>query len=62
MFHAHKWEEVSRHYTEPIHDLSMKNANQEAIERLLWGVTVVILQCITCGDKKSVECLGRSTK
>lgn len=60
MFHKHKWVEESRHFTAPLQLESVSRVSTEAMERFMWGLTVVVLRCDSCGLLQSVEIKGHA--
>lgn len=62
MFHRHLWKERER-LTSPrlqITNVEKFQMSERMAERLLMGVTTIVLRCEHCGDLKSVEILGSS--
>lgn len=62
LFHSHSWREESRHWTPPAGLTSIKSGTPDAVERLVWGLTIICLRCVTCGDLKSVELKGHQIR
>lgn len=60
LFHRHQWREHGRHHTPPHLNMQKADGPAHTIERLIWGVTVILLKCDTCGDQKVVEMLGNA--
>lgn len=63
MWHTHTWREVGRVFTDP-RNFSSKGLemSERMAERLLFGITIIGLECSICGDWKSVEMLGKHAK
>ena len=61
IFHSHRWEESERFYAPPRHPINVKNIDVELMNRLVFGVTTIIYKC-HCGDIRTEEILGASTK
>jgi hypothetical protein len=57
LIHTHVWEETERIVTPPGSHSKM-NGSSDAVERILWGITSIVLTCKQCGDKKVVEVKG----
>ena len=58
---SHQWKETERAHTDPAY-VGSASGSPQAIERLLWGITSIVLTCALCGDKKVVEAKGRLAK
>lgn len=59
MWHTHKWSEQSRHIIPPCQNrLEITRTSTELAEQIIFGVTVVVLKCATCGDVKERRILG----
>ncbi len=54
---GHRWIETER-FTAPPQAVLESKSTQEALERLVWGITTIILTCKDCGDMKSLEVKG----
>ena len=55
----HKWEEKERIQTRRMDKFRGEGSMSEYLaERLLLGVTTIVLKCSKCGDVKSKEFLG----
>lgn len=60
LWHRHTWEEVGRTWTgKTEHVLRGLECSEHMAERMMFGLTVIDLRCSGCGDRKSVEMLGR---
>lgn len=63
--HTHEWRETERTMTPGVaapNGWSIEGGTRETVERLLWGITSIVLTCATCGDKKVVEVKGRAVR
>ena len=56
-FHRHNWREQERHFTGTTAITRVTNLDAEQIERLLFGVTTILLRC-DCGAFSREEILG----
>ena len=54
---SHQWVETER-VTTPPSLMTGASGSSYAIERLVWGITSIVLTCTLCGDKKVVEVKG----
>jgi hypothetical protein len=59
MWHRHQWVETERSFTPPVGAMNASGISSHALERLLWGITSIVLTC-SCGDKKVIEVKGRT--
>ncbi len=59
LFHRHQWERISATYTPPLKDVkSIERSTEEFANRLVFGLTTVVLRCVVCGDEKIIEATG----
>lgn len=57
--HRHYWAEDHRVFASTTTtELSVKGTSDETVQRLMFGVTTIMLKCSTCGELKTVEVLG----
>ena len=60
--HIHDWEVVSKTYASPVRVEGNVQINQQAdkdlLEKTLFGVTVILWQCLICKDFRKEEMLG----
>jgi hypothetical protein len=62
LWHRHKWDETSRRFNPPTHEVTKFRAdNVGSALPLLYGITVVELRCATCGDMKAIRYTGKAT-
>lgn len=53
------WRELGRHYTPPPSGrITAETATAVTLERIVFGLTVVELECERCHDIRGVELLG----
>lgn len=58
-FWGHKWAETERLKAPPAAGShKFTRCSEHMYERLVFGVTVIVLTCASCGDKKTIEVLG----
>ena len=65
LFHRHKWEEISRHYTPGVKLSNINNLNDDTadvLERIIFGFTVIELKCNECGELNHVIVIGDALK
>jgi len=65
MFHRHKWEEISRHYTPGVQLQRVSNPYDETarvLEKIIFGFTVIELKCNECGELNHVILIGDALK
>ena len=65
MFHRHKWEEISRHYTPGVKVHNITNVNDDTadvLEKIIFGFTTVELKCNECGKLDHVIIIGCNLK
>lgn len=60
--HRHRWEEQRRKFNPPGFRAAEIRVSEEFLREFTFGVTVVELKCITCGDIKAVRYTGNSGK
>lgn len=59
LFHSHQWVEQSRHSVPPVSmGVKVKWCSERFMERMVCGVTVIVLRCADCGDLKTIEMIG----
>ena len=59
----HRYVEDGRAYTPPASQLqSAENVPRDTMERILFGITVIVLRCENCGDVETRTGLGDLTK
>ena len=58
--HEHSWKETERIICPPINMAggSISGYLPYTVERLVWGITTIVLTCEKCGDKRYVEMKG----
>ena len=61
MFHTHYWKETERIVSQPLDGgARVKGCDEDTLQRLVFGVTSIVLTCGECGDKKTVVVIGMS--
>jgi len=63
IFHSHQWQETSRRFNESemVPTKWESNSGNNVLLQILYGITVVELHCIKCGDIKAVRYIGNAT-
>ena len=56
--HVHEWDLISKTYAPPAKNSQVNVADKETIEKTLFGVTVILWQCLVCKDLRKEEMLG----
>lgn len=58
--HQHEWEVVSKTYASPVKNIALNQNGQEKdlLEKTLFGVTVILWNCMVCKDFRKEEMLG----
>ena len=63
--HTHEWEIVAKTYASPIKDSSVANIQTATAanlsEKILFGVTILLWQCLVCKIFRKEEMLGSDT-
>lgn len=60
LWHRHHWREASRHHVPAIERADIWLVDPPEVQRMLFGFTVIILQCDECGQMKSLEVKGHA--
>ena len=55
----HKWKELARTYVPPLPSPFDFTCSELMAERLLSGLTTIVLQCQKCQVTRREECLGK---
>lgn len=55
----HQWEEVSRTYTPPRTNATVKNTDAETIRMIAFGVTNITQRCTLCGRSDVNTVIGK---
>lgn len=62
LFHQHRWERISATYVQSsVLPTKVSRADEDWLDRVLFGFTVVVLRCRECGDEKAHEFRGDAT-
>lgn len=56
--HTHE-QELERFYAEPVAEAQHLKGDAETMERLLFGVTTLRLECVACERVRELELLGK---
>lgn len=57
-FWGHKWSEQSRHYNRPELENFEGTTSKDAMLKMAYGTTTIILRCRVCGNLKSQNVVG----
>lgn len=62
LFRGHDWKVIEKTSTpsRPMSDLALLNCSEYMAERLLMGMTTVLLQCSGCHKVRKEEMLGKA--
>ena len=57
--HQHEWEVISKTYAAPAKNLNLNQTGEkDLLEKSLFGVTVILWNCMVCKDFRKEEMLG----
>ena len=59
LWHRHKWEVESVHFTPPISDFHLRAQGYEVIRPLMEGRTNIYQRCVECGLIRSESVYGK---
>jgi len=54
----HKWAERSRHYNAPEVENFNGTTSKDALLKVMFGTTTIILRCAVCGNLKALNVVG----
>jgi hypothetical protein len=59
MWHKHRWEATHVQYQPPIPlGFTSENLPSEVMQSILWGVTVLMERCKSCGKRQATRIVG----
>ena len=58
--HTHEWDLISKTYAPPVKNITLNQngVEKDIMEKTLFGVTVILWQCLVCKDLRKEEMLG----
>lgn len=58
--HKHEWELILKTYAAPRHDVNLNDANitQDFLEKMLFGLTILVWACVVCKEVRESKVLG----
>lgn len=60
LFHRCVWKERERVVVQPMtfESFRVSKCSEEQANRIMFGMTTIVLACVECGDYKAVEVIG----
>lgn len=59
--HDHQWQIVSKTYAPPRLDVTATDGDKDLIEKLMFGVTAFLWECVLCNETKKDYLVGSET-